>query len=83
MVKLRIKNNMASLSGCRTLNKNNLDNVKAVRKLTSGSRINYAADDAAGLGISEKMRSQIRAVSWSHLPMPKKEKLEQADVPRR
>ena len=62
MVKLRIKNNMASLSGCRTLNKNNLDNVKAVRKLTSGSRINYAADDAAGLGISEKMRSQIRGL---------------------
>ena len=59
---MRIKNNMASLSGCRTLNKNNLDNVKAVRKLTSGSRINYAADDAAGLGISEKMRSQIRGL---------------------
>ena len=62
MINLRIKNNMASLSGCRTLNKNNLDNVKAVRKLTSGSRINYAADDAAGLGISEKMRSQIRGL---------------------
>lgn len=57
-----IKNNMASLSGCRSLNKNNLDNVKAVRKLTSGIRINYAADDASGLGISEKMRSQIKGL---------------------
>lgn len=57
-----IKNNMASLSGCRSLNKNNSDNVKAVRKLTSGIRINYAADDASGLGISEKMRSQIKGL---------------------
>lgn len=57
-----IKNNMASLSGCRSLNKNNSDNIKAVRKLTSGTRINYAADDASGLGISEKMRSQVRGL---------------------
>jgi len=59
---LIIKNNMASLSGCRSLNKNNADNIKAVRKLTSGTRINYAADDASGLGISEKMRSQVRGL---------------------
>lgn len=62
MIKLIIKNNMASLSGCRSLNKNNADNIKAVRKLTSGTRINYAADDASGLGISEKMRSQVRGL---------------------
>jgi len=62
VIKLIIKNNMASLSGCRSLNKNNADNIKAVRKLTSGTRINYAADDASGLGISEKMRSQVRGL---------------------
>jgi flagellin len=36
--------------------------VKSMQKLSSGLRINSAADDAAGLAISEKMRGQIRGL---------------------
>ena len=59
---MRVKNNTFSLSGCKTLAKNNRDNISAIRKLSSGIRINYAADDASGLGLSEKMRSQKRGL---------------------
>ena len=40
---------------------------KSTEKLSSGYRINRAADDAAGLSISEKMRSQIRGLIRLHL----------------
>ena len=52
-------NNKASLNGCKNLKINNKNRDKSVEKLTSGYRINRAADDAAGIAISEKMRSQI------------------------
>jgi len=42
------------------LKNNNVKNKSSVKKLSSGLRINNAADDAAGLAISEKMRAQIR-----------------------
>ncbi|MBV1821259.1 flagellin [Clostridium cochlearium] len=42
---------------------NNIKNKSSVKKLSSGRRINNAADDAAGLAISEKMRAQIRGLN--------------------
>ena len=57
---LRINTNLASLTAMRQLNntKNSLD--ATMEKLSSGSRINRAGDDAAGLAISENLRAQIR-----------------------
>ena len=60
---MRVSNNILSLESCNRLKQNNRDNVSAKMKLTSGYRINYAADDAAGLGISEKMRTQIKGLN--------------------
>lgn len=57
---LRINTNLASLNSQRALNVNNLNNQKAMERLSSGSRINVAADDAAGLAISEKFKAQLR-----------------------
>jgi len=45
------------------LKNNNIKNKSSVKKLSSGLRINNAADDAAGLAISEKMRAQIRGLN--------------------
>jgi len=47
----------------RQYNANAIATNKSMEKLSSGSRINRAADDAAGLSISEKMRSQIRGLT--------------------
>ncbi len=55
-----IVTNVSALNGNRNLNVTNLKMGKVLEKLSSGYRINRAADDAAGLGISEKMRAQIR-----------------------
>ncbi|MBK9612071.1 flagellin [Candidatus Amarobacter glycogenicus] len=55
-----IVTNVAALNGNRHLNTTNMKMGKVLEKLSSGYRINRAADDAAGLGISEKMRAQIR-----------------------
>ncbi|MBK8558417.1 flagellin [Candidatus Amarobacter glycogenicus] len=55
-----IVTNVAALNGNRNLNNTNMKMGKVLEKLSSGYRINRAADDAAGLGISEKMRAQIR-----------------------
>lgn len=54
-----INHNMASLNTLNSLNANNTTMQKSLQKLSSGLRINSAADDAAGLAISEKMRGQI------------------------
>ncbi len=59
---LRIATNVQSLSAQRQLNVNNMAQKDALERLSSGSRINRAADDAAGLAISEKMRGQIRSI---------------------
>ncbi|MBQ1918029.1 MAG: flagellin, partial [Schwartzia sp.] len=57
-----IKNNKDSLNTVNTLNKNNKAKAKSMEKLSSGMRINSAADDASGLSISERMRTQIRSL---------------------
>ncbi|PFG75254.1 flagellin [Tepidiforma thermophila] len=58
-----IVTNVAALNGQRNLNITAAKMGKVLEKLSSGYRINRAADDAAGLGISEKMRAQIRGNS--------------------
>lgn len=59
---MRIANNIMALNAHRNLMINNTQIGKSVEKLSSGFRINRAGDDAAGLAISEKMRSQIRGL---------------------
>src|SRR5687767_9293729 len=56
---LRIQNNVEAFNTHRQLNTTSSQAAKSMEKLSSGYRINRAADDAAGLGISEKMRGQI------------------------
>ena len=62
---MRINNNLIAMNTTRTLGINVNDTSKAMEKLSSGQRINKAADDAAGLSISEKMRGQIRGLSMA------------------
>ncbi|WP_251460328.1 flagellin [Weizmannia agrestimuris] len=57
-----INHNIAALNTLNRLNAATNAQSKAMQKLSSGLRINSAADDAAGLAISEKMRSQIRGL---------------------
>src|SRR4051794_31647458 len=56
---LRIQNNVEAFNAHRQLSVTGSKQSKAMEKLASGFRINRAADDAAGLAISEKMRGQI------------------------
>ena len=60
---MRIQHNIMAMNTHRQLGINNLNQAKSTEKLSSGYRINRAADDAAGLYISEKMRSQIRGLN--------------------
>ena len=60
---MRISHNITALNTYRQYNTNTVNTNKSMEKLSSGSRINRAADDAAGLSISEKMRSQIRGLT--------------------
>ncbi|MEC2303643.1 MULTISPECIES: flagellin [Heyndrickxia] len=57
-----INHNLAALNTLNHLNAATNAQSKAMQKLSSGLRINSAADDAAGLAISEKMRGQIRGL---------------------
>lgn len=59
---LTIKTNTASLKAQRALNRINKDQGKVLQQLASGLRINKASDDAAGLGISEKLKAEIRGL---------------------
>lgn len=59
---MRIANNLMAINTHRQLGVNQMNAAKAMEKLSSGYRINRAADDAAGLSISEKMRGQIRGL---------------------
>ena len=56
---LRIQNNVEAFNTHRQLTATGVAASKSMEKLSSGYRINRAADDAAGLAISEKMRGQI------------------------
>lgn len=58
-----VQHNMASLNANRQLGITNKLLANSTEKLSSGYRINRAADDAAGLSISEKMRGQIRGLN--------------------
>ncbi len=60
---MRISHNITALNTYRQYNTNTVSTNKSMEKLSSGSRINRAADDAAGLSISEKMRSQIKGLT--------------------
>lgn len=60
---LRINTNIASLNAQRNLSVTNQSLNKTLERLSSGLRINRAADDAAGLAVSEKLRTQIRGFS--------------------
>jgi flagellin len=59
---IRIFNNIASLNSQRLLGQNNDRLGQSVERISSGIRINRASDDAAGLAISEGLRSDIRAL---------------------
>ena len=56
---MRINHNLAALTAADTLNNTNSSLQKSMQALSSGLRVNSASDDASGLAISEKMRSQI------------------------
>ena len=56
---MRINHNISALKACNILGKTNSALDKSLERLSSGFRINRAADDAAGLAISEKMKTQI------------------------
>ncbi len=60
---LRINTNVPSLVAQRNLRSNRTVLDRTLERLSSGSRINHAGDDAAGLAISETMRAQIRGIS--------------------
>lgn len=66
MVKLRIKHNISSLNTFNNLEKRIRKTSSSMEKLSSGLQINKAADNAAGLAISEKMRAQIRGLEQSN-----------------
>lgn len=60
---MQIQHNLLSMYTERQLNINNKNSAKSTERLSSGYRINRAADDAAGLTISEKMRYQLRGLA--------------------
>ena len=59
---LRIQNNVEAFNAHRQLNNTANAMAKSIERLSSGYRINRAADDAAGLAISERLRSQVRGL---------------------
>lgn len=58
-----INHNMPSINANNVLKFKTVDVTRSAQKLASGLRINRAADDASGLAVSEKMRSQIRGLN--------------------
>ena len=58
-----INHNMSAMFSNRQLGVTQLANTKDMEKLSSGEKINRAGDDASGLAVSEKMRSQIRGLN--------------------
>ena len=59
---LRINTNIAALNAQKNLYMTGLNQSKSMARLASGQRINQAADDAAGLAISENLKAQIRGL---------------------
>lgn len=62
-----INHNLSAMFSQRVLGETNLSNTKNIEKLSSGMRINRAGDDASGLAVSEKMRSQIRGLNQANI----------------
>ena len=60
---ITINTNIASLGAQRTLNRTSMKLQRNIERLSSGYRVNRAADDAAGLGISENLRASIRSLA--------------------
>lgn len=58
-----IAHNLSAQNAIRHMNRNNSSSATAMQRLSSGLRVNSAKDDAAGLSISESMRSQIRGLT--------------------
>jgi flagellin len=56
---LRINTNVAAINAARTLRTSTINLNKSLERLSSGLRINRAADDAAGLAIAENFRSVV------------------------
>ncbi|MBS0168848.1 MAG: flagellin FliC [Nitrospira sp.] len=63
---LVVNTNVASLAAQRNLSINQAQLGKSVERLSSGLRITRAADDAAGLGVSETLRAQIRSINQAN-----------------
>ena len=61
-----VKNNIAALNTLNTMTRNNSALTKSLQKVSSGMKINSAADDASGYAISEKMRVQIRSLDQAN-----------------
>ena len=61
-----INHNMSSMYANRSLGVSNSDLMSSIEKLSSGEKINRAGDDASGLAVSEKMRSQIRGLNQAN-----------------
>ncbi|AHI04925.1 flagellin [Bdellovibrio bacteriovorus W] len=60
---MRISTNVSAINAQRTMTSSQRAIGKSMEQLSSGSRINKAADDAAGLAISESLKSQVRSLS--------------------
>ena len=63
---MRIVNNMPAIQTLNTLNANSDHLAKSLQKVSSGMKINSAADDASGYAISERMRVQIRGLDQAN-----------------
>jgi len=61
-----VKNNISALNTLNVMNKNNNALSKSLQKVSSGMKINSAADDASGYAISEKMRVQVRSLDQAN-----------------
>ena len=64
---LRVNNNIAAMNSRRRLNANNRDLNVRLERLSSGLRVNRAADDAAGLSVREGMRAEISGLKMNVL----------------
>ena len=62
----RINTNVSSIAAQRSLSKANRASESTLAKMSSGTRITKAADDAAGLAISEKLKAKIRSTSQAN-----------------
>src|SRR6266545_2935524 len=62
-IQMRVNTNIMAVDAQRNMLATSMTLSKSVERLSSGLRINRAADDAAGLSISEKLRTQVRGLA--------------------